>query len=430
MKQLYFLTLKLALVASVGLVILTLGCKEENQKPSCIIISPTDETSISSGDTVAIFVEAMDMDGSIVEINFEIDEEYKGAISSTPYKYEWNTAGTTAGKHIIKATAIDNEGEIKSNEIRVNVTATIPFVLIDSMGIITLNSANCYVIILNNGGEIVTERGICWSTNQNPTIDDNKETNVAGSDSFTSAITGLASSSTYYVRAYATNSKGTSYSNQISFTTYGLVDINGNFYKTVKIGTQTWMAENLKTKNYADGIPIQLVKSSDSWDALGYTDKAYCYYDNSTTNADIYGALYTWAAAMNGAASSSANPSSIQGVCPDGWHLPSDIEWMVLTDYLGGTSVAGGKMKEQGTKHWLHPNTGANNESGFTALPGGYRIPTGSFFNVNAFAVFWSTTEFYSQNVWYRGLSYANSKVVWDRKFSKKLGYSVRCIKD
>ena len=159
-------------------------------------------------------------------------------------------------------------------------------------------------------------------------------------------------------------------------------DGDGNLYATTTIGTQVWMAENLRTTKYADGTAIPLVNTNATWNALTATSKAYCWYNDDIGNKATYGALYTWAAAMNGAASSADNPSTIQGVCPTGWHLPSDEEWTELTYYLGGESVAGGKLKETGTTHWNSPNTGATNETGFTALPGGYRGIYGNFGNI------------------------------------------------
>jgi uncharacterized protein (TIGR02145 family) len=163
---------------------------------------------------------------------------------------------------------------------------------------------------------------------------------------------------------------------------------DGQVYKWVKIGNQVWMAENL---NY---------ETPNSW-----------WYDNNSANGDIYGRLYTWAAAMNGESSSNSVPSGVQGVCPDGWHLPSDAEWTVLTDYLGGESVAGGKMKEAGTVHWNSPNTGATNSSGFTALPGGLSYTSGDFNYLGSIGHWWSATESSSTNAWGRTLRYGGDKV-------------------
>jgi len=136
-------------------------------------------------------------------------------------------------------------------------------------------------------------------------------------------------------------------------------DIDGNVYETIQIGDQLWMAENLKTTHYNNGDEIPYPSNED----FGSFDEGqYGVYDNDPSNADVYGNLYNFAAVDDD-----------RGLCMEGWHVPSDGEWTVLTDYLGGSSVAGGKMKEEGLDHWNSPNTGATNESGFTGLPAGYR---------------------------------------------------------
>ena len=127
--------------------------------------------------------------------------------------------------------------------------------------------------------------------------------------------------------------------------------------------------------------------------------------------------------------SSTSNPSTVQGVCPSGWHLPSDAEWTQLTDYLGGESVAGGKLKETGTTHWLSPNTGATNETGFTALPGGYRYDNGPFSDIGYSGYWWSATEGSTDYAWYRNMYYS-SYVVDSYLNGKELGFSVRCVRD
>ena len=209
----------------------------------------------------------------------------------------------------------------------------------------------------------------------------------------------------------------------------GITDRDGNHYNVVKIGNQVWMAENLKTTHYSNGTAIPLVNNNSSWDALTATDKAYCWYNDDIANKAIYGALYTWAAAMNGAASTTTNPSGIQGVCPTGWHLPSDAEWTTLTTYLGGESVAGGKLKETGTTHWNSPNTGATNETGFTALPGGYRGLGGTFDSYGYYGYWWAAAELDATYAWYRNLNYWNSNLDRDSSY-KKDGFSVRCLRD
>ncbi len=189
--------------------------------------------------------------------------------------------------------------------------------------------------ITSNGGAAVSDRGFYYSTSTDPASTGTKISEGSGTGTYSSTVSGLLAGTTYYFVAYATNSMGTAYGGEESFATSTssgetVTDIDLNVYQTVQIGDQIWMAENLKTTRYADGSDIPLVEGSVEWDALTATGKAYCWYDNSTTNRDIYGGLYTWSAAMNGAASSEANPSGVQGVCPDGWHLPSDAEWKEL----------------------------------------------------------------------------------------------------
>ena len=251
-------------------------------------------------------------------------------------------------------------------------------------------------------------------------------------------ISGLTPGTTYHFRVVAVNASGTTPGSDLTFSTLASTfncgtstvrDYDGNDYNTVKIGDQCWMKENLKVTHYSDGTAIPPVEGTSAWDVLGYTDKAYCYYDNSTTNRDIYGALYTWAAAMNGIASSDANPSGVQGICPVGWHLPSDAEWTELTNYLGGEGVAGGKLKETGTTHWSSPNIGATNETGFTALPGGDRGYYGTFYAIGGTGSWWSSTGSSTLNAWTRGMDYLTSYVL-RYYYSKNYGFSVRCQRD
>jgi uncharacterized protein (TIGR02145 family) len=200
-------------------------------------------------------------------------------------------------------------------------------------------------------------------------------------------------------------------------------DINGNIYKTVKIGTQAWMVENLKTIKYNDGTVIPMVTDEKAWKAL--TTPAYCWYRNDATgNKNKYGALYNWY---------TVNTNKL---CPIGWHVPTDSEWRTLITYLGGEGIAGGKLKEKGTTHWENPNTGATNESGFTALPGGERKHDGAFENSGSNVDFfrsngcwWSSTEQYAFNAYYLRL-YSSLSNVYNSLSVKQSGYSVRCLKD
>lgn len=303
-------------------------------------------------------------------------------------------------------------------------TANVPEVTTYEVSEITSTTSQCGGTITSDGGATVTARGVCWSIIQPPTVADDKTTDGTGEGSFTSNITGLTSSTTYYVRAYATNIVGTGYGSTMSFTTLTshetgtVTDIDGNTYQTIKIGEQWWMAENLKVTHYRNGDAIPNVNGNISWGNL--TTGAYCNYDNDVNNATTYGSLYNWYAV-----------NDIRNICPSGWHVPSDAEWQTLVDYLGGSSVAGGEMKETGTTHWESPNTGATNESGFSALPSGYRGYSGSYRHICSNAHFWSSAEYGSYRAWRRTLNYAFSGVT--RFLINHLlrpGFSIRCVRD
>jgi uncharacterized protein (TIGR02145 family) len=257
-------------------------------------------------------------------------------------------------------------------------------------------------------------------------------------------MTSLNPGVTYYVRAYGTNMAGTKYGSAVSFTTTSdssITDYDGNIYPAVTIGDQTWMAENLRVTHFADGTPIPFIEEATEWPTTSEDSvKAYCWYENNSLNSVTYGALYTWSAAMNGEESSDINPSGIQGVCPAGWHLPSDAEWKQLEVFLGmdigqanGTewrgTVEGGKLKAEGTTHWDSPNFGATNESGFSALPGGARLLDGIFNGLGSNAFFHTSAENESLNFWGRGLFSGNAQVR-RASFYKCAGSSVRCVKD
>jgi uncharacterized protein (TIGR02145 family) len=199
-----------------------------------------------------------------------------------------------------------------------------------------------------------------------------------------------------------------------------LKDIDGNVYKTVTIGTQVWMAENLKTTKYNDGTAIPLVTNFDTWSAS--TIDAYCWYNNDSTNKEVYGALYNWYTV------------NTKKLCPTGWHVPADAEWTTMANYLEGENVTdskltGGKLKEKGTTHWKSPNTGATNESGFTALPGGYRSYNGSFNFIEISGYWWSSTEYSATNVYFWSIRYKYN-LVYKYISDKPNGFSVRCLRD
>jgi uncharacterized protein (TIGR02145 family) len=191
-----------------------------------------------------------------------------------------------------------------------------------------------------------------------------------------------------------------------------VTDYDGNTYKTVRIGDQIWMAENLRTTHYSDGTPVQNF-----------------IYNNEETNVSKYGRLYRWAAAMRNATSSNSNPSGIQGVSPVGWHIPSNAEWLELVNNLGGSSVAGGKLKSIGTTDWVEPNTGATNESLCNALPAGFYRVDGVYMKLNEWCIFNTST---STGV--EGISVCmlknNSNAIISEMFHPLDAVSVRCVKN
>jgi uncharacterized protein (TIGR02145 family) len=203
-------------------------------------------------------------------------------------------------------------------------------------------------------------------------------------------------------------------------------DIDDNVYKTVTIGKQIWMAENLKTTKYNDGTAIPNITVAGTWAAAN--TGAYCDYSNTTANSTTYGRLYNWYAVDNNADTKVASNGG-KNVCPTGWHVPTDAEWTTLTTYLGGESVAGGKLKETVIPHWKTPNTGATNEIGFTALPSGCRSNLGTFNSIASSGILWSSTEGSATDA-YNRIMYYNYTDVYSFASFKPSGFSVRCIKD
>lgn len=195
-----------------------------------------------------------------------------------------------------------------------------------------------------------------------------------------------------------------------------VTDKEGNVYKTVTIGSQVWMAENLRSTKFRNGDPIPIVSANSAWSAL--KAGGFCWYNNETANKNLYGALYNWFVVVDP-----------RNVAPAGWHIPSNEEWTALTNFLQGKSQAGGKLKETGTSHWSDPNSGALNSTGFTALPGGYRAKDGVFKNLSFVGAWWATTEYTQSVAWYRYVDYGTGNIYGVSTY-KTCGLSIRCIKD
>jgi len=503
--------------------------------------------------------------------------------------------------YYMRAYATNSVGTAYGNQVVSTTISTLSTITTIAVVNITTTTATSGGTVSADGGAPVFSRGVCWSTSQNPTILNDRTNNGTGTGTFTSTIIGLNPGTTYYLRAYAANSPGTAYGTQISFTTgvvpvsaftatpttitagqsilftdestntptswswnfgdggtstsqnpshsyatagtytvaltstnsfgsntqtktnyitvniagsspvsaftatpttitagqsvqftdqstntptswswnfgdggtsttknpshtyasagtytvsltstnsfgsntltktnyitvnsvsggiifnpnltYGSVtDIDGNVYKTILIGSQTWMAENLKTTKYRNGNLIGTTTPATLDIFKENTPKYQWAYAGNESPVATYGRLYTWYAATDS-----------RNVCPTGWHLPTDTEWTTLTTFLGGESIAGGKLKEAGTSHWISPNTGATNTSGFTALPGGYRGVDGSFGDVGYAGTWWSSTEGNTYGAWTRTMNYYGTLGAFSYNYKETFGFSVRCLRD
>lgn len=203
---------------------------------------------------------------------------------------------------------------------------------------------------------------------------------------------------------------------------YGtLTDQDGNIYKTIQIGDQEWMAENLRTATYVNGDPIPNVTDEEEWsDIIPSSTGAWVHFDNDSQHESPYGKLYNWYCVVDA-----------RNLCPSGWHVPSDPEWTALLDHLGGAgSVAGKKMKSTGTQYWTNPYTDATNESGFSGLPGGFRLVSGSFLFMGSDALWWSSTQNIGNVAWACYLDYEIGAEAGKSIATMAKGLSVRCLKD
>jgi uncharacterized protein (TIGR02145 family) len=340
------------------------------------------------------------------------------------------------------------EGNCPTSPVRLSVK-TQPRLFTDSVGSINATTAMVYGSIPNDGGQDISSRGICWSTSPNPTTDlITKTQNGSGMGSFSGNLSSLSPSTTYYTRAYSTSAAGTWYGNELTFTTsasvssatcgapnihnpnlsYGsMTDQDGNSYKTIVIGSQEWMAENLKTGHYRNGEMIPIVTNDTGW-----TEPASCWFKNDSANYSCpYGRYYNWYAV--------ADP---RGICPIGWHLPSDEDWKILEQYLGMPErdldkfrleffVARGDSQNIGGK--LQSN--GSNESGFSALLGGFRSGDQFLSGPDSYPLgfWWTALDFEINAACIRLLTSDPPPflgVTRMMRFGKSFGLSTRCVKD
>jgi uncharacterized protein (TIGR02145 family) len=344
------------------------------------------------------------------------------------------TSLTPSTTYYVKAYATNAAGTAFGAKISFTTFSSIPAVLTTAVTFVASDKARCAGNVIYEGDAAIIERGVCWSTSPGPTTANDYAISGSGTGAFTSELNGLPGNTTYYVRAFAINALGTGYGNEISFRTSSndytgsLTDIRDNkMYDWVKIGTQVWMADNMAL------LPSVSPSSGGSITAPYYY--VYGYQGESVdgakneSNYATYGVLYNWLAAMRGAPGSNQNPSGVQGICPDGWHMPSDAEWLELREYLGGYDVAGGKLKESGYAHWSSPNTGADNSSGFTALPGGFRMDDGKFTGIGLGGIWWTSWESGMSIARRYYIGYDQAGIFWNDNTMDN-GYSVRCVMD
>lgn len=300
--------------------------------------------------------------------------------------------------------------------------------------------------IVSIGEEEINDHGFFWSESINPEADGNviRLGPRISTGIFTSTVYDILPGTTYYVKAFAKTNSVYYYGDEKSFTTpdtlvLPIIDIDNNIYYPVKIGEQTWMSDNLKATRYADGSIIPRVEDRLTWYSFSLYTRAYCWYENYGAIGSLYGGLYTWPAAMNIYSESDIKPGNVQGVCPDGWHLPNDYEWKQFEMFLGMSQAEadregwrgedeGGKMKTEGTQFWTSPNIGSTNESGFKALPSGWRDGAGYFKNLGTSTRFWSSSK-RGDYAWVRQLDY-NSSRIYRGTTGLYEAVSVRCIKD
>jgi len=324
--------------------------------------------------------------------------------------------------YYIRAYAENSAGIAYGNEVSFTTNAAAAAVTTNDISGITADGAVSGGIITYDGNAGITDKGVCWSTGTLPEISDSFKSAGSGPGSFTSSITGLLPGTRYYLRAYAVNSAGIVYGEQKSFNT-NVSDVEGNVYRTVTIGSQVWMAENLRAVKYNDGSTIPNVTEDAEW--ISITSPAWCWMLNNIQYKPVYGALYNWYAV------------NTDKLCPSGWHIPTDEEYKILELSLGmpadqvnlwdwrGTDQ-GAQMKS--ATGWADGENGTNS-SGFSALPGGYRYGATGAFNALGMITYWWSSEYSDIYAVYRRLD-GETGEVFRNATSKKGGKYVRCVKD
>jgi len=392
-----------------------------------------DEPSAVTLDASDIETHSVTLNGTVnpgllsttVGFEYGLSTDYGSTIASeqstisgdSPVNVTAELTGLTPGTTYHFRTSAENSlGTVYGEDKTFTTNGSLPDALADDVTGLTLNAATLNGSVNPNFLETdvifewgsTTDYGNDVAPSQSP-VTGNSSVNIS------TDLSGLTPGTTYHFRIKATNELGTTYSDDMPFKTYVVADADNNMYHSVTIGTQTWMQENLRTTLYNDNSSIPLVTDKTEWKNL--SSAGYCWYDNDGDSyKSAYGALYNWYTVNTGK------------LCPSGWHVPTNAEWITLANYLGGESVAGDKLKEAGSDYWGDLNTGTN-ETGFTALPGGYRTEEGIFTNIGINAQFWSASSLLPTSS-YSVILYNNARNISRAGTTNVYGLSVRCIKD
>ncbi len=336
------------------------------------------------------------------------------------------TGLTINSTYYVRAYVTNNEGTTYGSTMSFKSVPGMATIKTNLVNGITANSAKCEIQVLSNGGSTVTNKGVCWGNFINPTTTNNYISTSNSTDKITLNITGLNEYTIYHARSFVTNAYGTSYGEDIKFTTIGtsankgikfntnltygsITDIDGNTYKTITIGNQTWMAENLRVTRFRNGeaIPIKTINDT--------INESISIYQCEHLNPEVYGRMYSWYAATDN-----------RNICPEGYHLPSEEEFNTLISYLGGST--GSKMKEVGSTHWDLTNS-ATNESGMTALPTGYLQSSPSFGYIGGSSNWWTSKTNKPDSGLYFCL-YSGQSSILKGNSNRNQALAIRCIKD
>lgn len=414
------------------------GCflfEDENKLPQITITSPSQGQEVIIGETVLVTATATDEDGNITEVTFSIDGVQKEVVNTPPYQYSWSTTSLNAGPYTIQAECVDDEGEGAASEVTVSLISDEE----PPVAAFSANPVSGTSPLLVMFTDESTNNPTAWEWDfgdGNSSVEQNPTHTYTDAGDYTVTLEAFNSTGSDIIIKQEYISVSASSGNGEPCPGVPSVTYEGEVYPTVQIGTQCWMQKNLNVGTRINSNQGGFLQTDN-----GIIEK-YCI-QNEETNCDIYGGLYEWHEAMQYVTDSSA-----QGICPDGWHIPTDYEWEVMegtVDSLYGIgdiewdatgwrgSNAGTRLKQEGHSLWEPasvPGFTGNNQSGFTALPGGYRREDGGhFFMVGYYAYFWTSTQLNIYGSYSRGLTY-DYNTVYRKDNSLKHGFSVRCLKD